>query len=149
MHLLPELTRGLVQVFPLGLDIRIIRIYEHADRGGFWDELVQQLQPLCSKINEIVSYAGCVPARVIETAHETRRDRVSSSGEYDRDHGSCSLGRKRRRRGSRGYDGHLPTHQIGRQGRQSVVLAFCPPILDRHVATFDKTGLIQALVECG
>src|SRR5258708_34394020 len=41
------------------------------------------------------------------------------------------------------------THQIGRQGRQSVVLAFCPPILDRHVATFDKTGLIQALMECG
>ena len=76
-----ELTRGLVQVFPLELDIRIIRIYEHADRGDFWDELVQQLQPLCSKINEIVSYAGCVPARAIETGHETRRDRVSSSRE--------------------------------------------------------------------
>src|SRR5262249_54069403 len=27
------------------------------------------------------------------------------------------------------------------------ILAFCPPVLDRHVTTFDKTGLIQALVE--
>jgi hypothetical protein len=41
----------------------------------------------------------------------------------------------------------LPTNQIGRQRRQTVILAFCPPILDRHVAAFDKTGLIEALVE--
>jgi hypothetical protein len=37
--------------------------------------------------------------------------------------------------------------EFGRQRGQSVILTFRPAVFDRHVVTFDKTGLIQALVE--
>src|SRR5262249_37118776 len=50
-------------------------------------------------------------------------------------------------RGACGDDGHLTTNQIGCQRRQSVILATRPAILDRHVATFDKAGFLQALAK--
>src|SRR5215471_18215333 len=66
----------------------------------------------------------------------------------DKRHRGRSLGGERRRRRSRRYERHLPADEIGRQRGQSVILAFCPAVLDRHVVTFDKPGLIQAFVEC-
>ena len=48
-----------------------------------------------------------------------------------------------------GNHGHLTTNQIGRQRRQSIVLALRPAILDRHVLTLDIAGFLQALAERG
>ena len=43
----------------------------------------------------------------------------------------------------------LLLNQIGRERRQSVILAFRPAVLDCHVLTLDVAGLLQALAERG
>jgi putative tryptophan/tyrosine transport system substrate-binding protein len=37
--------------------------------------------------------------------------------------------------------------EIGRQGRQSIVLTLRPPVFDQHVLTFDIARLLEALTE--
>ena len=53
------------------------------------------------------------------------------------------------RRSAAGRDnhGHLAANQIGRQCRQSIVLALRPAIFDRHVPALDVAGFAQALAE--
>src|SRR6266571_3732170 len=43
----------------------------------------------------------------------------------------------------------LVLNQLGRQRRQSVILAPGPAILDRHVAALDITSFVEALAESG
>jgi hypothetical protein len=40
-------------------------------------------------------------------------------------------------------------NQIGRERRQSVILAFRPAVLDCHVLTLDVAGFLQTLAERG
>ena len=47
----------------------------------------------------------------------------------------------------RSNHGHLTTNQIGRQSRQSIVLALRPAVFDRHVPALDIAGFAQALAE--
>src|SRR5262249_40068946 len=55
-----------------------------------------------------------------------------------------------RRRGTRrGYYRELAANQIGRQRGQSVILAFCPAILDRGVLPFDVASFLQPLAKRG
>ena len=53
----------------------------------------------------------------------------------------------RRRATSRDDHGHLTTNQFGRQSGQSIVVALCPAIFDRHVAAFNITGFAKPLLE--
>jgi hypothetical protein len=59
----------------------------------------------------------------------------------------CGRGFGRLRRSvaaSREDHGHLTANQIGRQGRQSIVLVLGPAVFDRHVPALNITGFIQA-----
>src|SRR5437016_4957510 len=76
-------------------------------------------------------------------------DRVTPGREYDRNRRGRRFGRQCRRRGGRGDDGDLVLNQLGRQRRQSVILAPGPAILDRHVAALDITSFVEALAERG
>jgi hypothetical protein len=41
----------------------------------------------------------------------------------------------------------LPADQVGRQSRQSIILALCPAVFDLDVTAFDMTGFGQPLTE--
>src|SRR5262249_47228056 len=56
---------------------------------------------------------------------------------------------QRRRGARRSYYRELAANQIGRQRGQSVILAFCPAILDRGVLAFDVASFLQPLAERG
>jgi hypothetical protein len=43
--------------------------------------------------------------------------------------------------------GHLAADQIGRKGRQSIMLVFCKTVFDRYVAAVDIAGFTQATAE--
>ena len=49
----------------------------------------------------------------------------------------------------RDYHGHRASNQIGRQGRQPIIMAVCPAIFDRDVLALDKADFLQALAERG
>jgi hypothetical protein len=60
----------------------------------------------------------------------------------------AALAASRRRGASRCRDhSDLSADQFARQCRQSIQLIVGPAILDRHVLTLDKAGLLQALAE--
>jgi hypothetical protein len=41
----------------------------------------------------------------------------------------------------------LTANKIGCQRRQTVTVIVCPAILNRHILSFDESGLVQALSE--
>jgi hypothetical protein len=47
----------------------------------------------------------------------------------------------------RDNDGHLTTNQFVRQGRQAIVSALCPAILDRQVPALGIAGFPQSIVK--
>src|SRR5262249_37667863 len=67
--------------------------------------------------------------------------------EYDRNRRGRRLRRQRRRGGCRGQYGDLATNQIGGERRKSVIAAFRPAILDRHILALDIAGLLQTLMK--
>ena len=68
-------------------------------------------------------------------------DRVDRYLEDDRNRRGRRLCRQRRRSAAgRGNHGHLTANQIGRQRRQSIVLAVRPAIFDRDVLALDIAG---------
>jgi YD repeat-containing protein len=44
---------------------------------------------------------------------------------------------------------YMTTDQIGRERRQSIVLALSPSVFDSHVLALDKAAFLQPLAECG
>ena len=44
---------------------------------------------------------------------------------------------------------YLTTHQIGCQGRQSIILALCPTVFDGDILALDVAGIVQTLAEGG
>jgi hypothetical protein len=62
MDLLPGSARSLLYVFPLSLGIWIVRINEHADHSGIWDQLVQQFKSLCPQRSDKVVHARAYSA---------------------------------------------------------------------------------------
>src|SRR5262245_37377649 len=39
---------------------------------------------------------------------------------------------------------NLPSNQVGRERRQSIVLKLCPAVFDREISPFDKAAFVQA-----
>jgi hypothetical protein len=74
---------------------------------------------------------------------------VAASQEGDRDCRGRRLGSKCWWDAGSGNHGYLTTNQIGRQGRQSIVLALRPTVFDRDVPALDVAGLVQTLPEAG
>src|SRR5262245_17838284 len=96
-----------------------------------------------------MAHARRVASWSIEAGDKTQFDRVVSGREYNWNRRGQRLRRLRRGRGGRGDDHDITTNQIGRQRRQSVVLVFCPAILDRHVLTLDVAGFLEPKAERG
>jgi hypothetical protein len=88
-----------------------------------------------------------VAARTVEAGDEADLDRVGADPKNDRDRLGRRLGGQCSWRGARNDDGRLTAHQIGGQGEQSIVAAFRPSVLDRHVAALDIAGFSQAAVK--
>src|SRR5262249_5162015 len=54
-----------------------------------------------------------------------------------------------RRRSMRGNHCHPSANEVSRQRRQPIIMALCPPELDRNVLAFDIAGLRKAATETG
>src|SRR5262249_52428977 len=54
-----------------------------------------------------------------------------------------------RRRSIRGNHCHPSANEVSRQRRQPIIMALCPPELDRNVLAFDIAGLRKAATETG
>src|SRR5712675_2119229 len=61
----------------------------------------------------------------------------------------CCLCRKARSSAGRSEYGYLMLNQIGDQGRQSIIMAFRPTVLDLYVLAVDISGILQTLHEGG
>ena len=70
-----------------------------------------------------------------------------TDAEHDRDCRGGSLGRKRTFTDGRGDHGHATADKIGHEGRQAVVLAVQPVVLDHHVLALDGAGFVEAFTE--
>ena len=79
--------------------------------------------------------------RLVTSPNSTGSNRYR---EDDRNRCGRRLCGQRRRSAIRDDHGHLAAHQIGRQRRQSIVLAVRPAVFDRDVLALDITGLFQA-----
>ena len=90
-------------------------------------------------------YAGHVAARPGEAGDKAEFDRVVGDAEDDRNGRGRSLGRERRR-GAAGaaITATCRRDQLGRQRRQSVVLALGLAVFDRHVLALDIAGLFSS-----
>ena len=149
MELQPEGAGRRLQVFRYGLCNKGAgRVDEKRNdvRRGY--QLAQQFQPLRPQLRVHVGHAGDIAARSVEAGDKSSRDRISSDLEYDGNRRGRRLCRKRRRRTTgRSNHGHLTANQIGRQCRQSIILAVRPAVFDRDVSALDIAGFAQALAK--
>ena len=108
---------------------------------------MQQFQPFRSKLAAQGSHAGETAAGLVEGRYQSHLDRIGGCVKGDRDRRACRLGGQRG--GGAASRNHVdPTlNQIGRQCRQSIVVAVAPAIFDGHIAPLHKTYRAQALAE--
>jgi len=95
-----------------------------------------------------VTYASDIAAWPCEAGDEANLHRVRADANDDRNCLCRCFGRESRGGGPQHYDdSHFATDQLGRQPRQSVVLAVRPPVFRRHVLALDVADFAQALPE--
>src|SRR5271169_842698 len=104
---------------------------------------MQQVEPLSSQLSAHERYACDVAARPFEARDEAGLDRVDADVEDDRDCRSGRFGGEHRRGAGCENHGHLTADQIGRQIRQSIVMALSPTVFDRDVLALDVANLVQ------
>src|SRR6516165_4145861 len=89
-----------------------------------------------------------LPPGPVQATHVALPDRVSARREYDGNSPGRRRGSQYRSATScRGDHGHLAADQIGRKGRQSIVLIFCKTVFDCDVAAIDIAGFTQTAAE--
>jgi len=97
-----------------------------------------------------VTYASDIAAWPCEAGDEANLHRVRADANDDRNCLCRCFGRESRGGGPQHYDdSHFATDQLGRQPRQSVVLAVRPAVFRRHVLALDVAAFAQAPPECG
>ena len=97
--------------------------YRHTNRPGH--QLAQEFQPLRRQFAGDEIDTRHVAARPGEAGDKPEIDRVIADDEDDRDRCGCRLGSQRRMFSARADDSDLSAHQIGREGRQSIILTLC------------------------
>ena len=124
--------------------IRIIGVYQQADRNGAGNKLAQQIQALQQQLSADRSHARDVSARTTEAVDETQLDRIGAEPENDRNCRSRRLGGQRRpSRADRDDHGDATLNKVRRQHRQSIVLISRPAPFDRDIPTFNVAGVGQ------
>lgn len=118
---------------------KISRVHEEGGCCGMRPQFTEQPQPLRLHFGNKRADTREVGTGTTEAGDEAAFDRVGATREHDwYDRG--------RRLGRQGWwlathcdnDGHLPTHEITGEPRQSIVLALSPTIVDGDVLTLDK-----------
>src|SRR5215211_3183961 len=149
MNLLAQRTRRLLNIFQLQLIRCVVGVEEHADQSSRRNEFVQETKPLSLHLANEKIYPRRVAAGSVKAGYETKVDRVHAAAEDNRNGRGCRLRSDRRIGGTcRSDNVHSTPNQIGNKRRQSVVLALCPAVLDRHVLAFHVSAFIEALMEC-
>jgi hypothetical protein len=132
----------------LSFGIGIARIAEQGHDARCRDQLVQQFQPLRSDVDVQQSDAREVSSRSVQAGDKSGYDWIGRGAKDDWYGRGRSLGHWRRR-GVCYDDAHLSANQIGCQGRQALVAAFCPAIFNPYVTALDVAGFAQAFAEGG
>src|SRR5262249_1785881 len=117
---------------------------EHGNLGALWHDLPQQSQPLRLELAREKGDPRDVAAWPIEACNQAGFHRIAAETEHDwngRGRGLCC---ERRRATGRDENGHLPTHEVGRERGQAVVLTARKTVFDEDIATFHIASLAQA-----
>ena len=122
---------------------------QHAESNRVAHHLAHQLQAFGGERVGQHGHAGHVAAGPAQARDIAELDRIAAEKEHDRDARGRSLGGGcgRRRNGDDHID--VPCDQIGSHGRQLVVTAFRPVIIDPDVAAVDKAGLAEPVLKSG
>jgi hypothetical protein len=138
-----ESTRRLLRLsgFCRGL-LGIGRIGEHTELGGSRHHFVQQLESFCHHFDTEQGDASDVSTGPVEASDKAELDRVAICEKNDWNCCGRILSREYRGGAERGDHVYLMANQIGRQGRQSIILIVRPTILDGYVLTLDVTGVL-------
>ena len=147
--MLIDRTSSFVNVFQLFLDTRSLRIDEHCCQRGSRNKFAQEPQSLRPQLRGEHVHPGDVAARPVEAGDQTKCDRVTAAGKDNRNLCGRRLGGNRGSTPRCDDHVHLPTNQISRERRQSIILTLGPAVFDRHVAALDVAHFTQTVAERG
>ena len=130
--------------------VRILGIDQDCNDCRLGVHQPEQLDAFGSKLAIDESYAGDVATRPVEAGDQPMLDRVAAVCEHDRNARRRRLGGDRRDHAAGGKD-HIDRKigEVGRKGRQSLVLKIRPAIFDQEILLLDITGLVQASADGG
>ena len=130
------------------LDIRrgggILRIHEHGRPCHARRDFFQHFEPLRTQLAVEEGHASDVSSRACEARHDAVRHRVGGYCHDDGDGARRFPRRLRSRRAVSDNDLHPGTHELGREPRQALVLAFGPAEFDGEVLPLDVAEVTQA-----
>jgi hypothetical protein len=142
------MSRSVLGIPQLGIRVRINRIYEHSNRRGVRNQLMQQPQPLRFHAGGELADARRIPPGTVEAGDEAKFDRISADREDDRDRRGCGLCSERYGVAARGDDHCYPTaDKICCQRRQSIELTLSPAVFDRDVVAVNVADFNDALTK--
>src|SRR5262245_31846292 len=93
--------------------------------------------------------AGDISAGPAEAGDKAEFEWVGTGDEDDRNRLCCGLSCKYAGWSQRTDHRYAALHEIGRHCRQRIITICYPPVLDRHVLTFDITYFGKTAAECG
>src|SRR5262245_55295093 len=122
---------------------RIRRIQENPHVRQVRQDLLKQLEPLCSEFRSEDRQSSYVPAWPREAGDDTRSQRIADYRQDDRDGGGCFGGQSSRRPMG---DDHIDieTSQVRNERRKLIVVAVRPAVLDDKIPSFLIAEIAQA-----
>src|SRR5262249_32065338 len=141
----PECNRCDLQLVYLGVGQRRARVREYPDYEGRSNELMKQLQLLRRELSCVKGRPSDISAWPVELGDEANLHRLARGCEDDWNCIGCRLGGQRRGGGTCVNDRDLAANQIGRQGREPIILVFCPAVFDPNIAVLNIARVVQAL----
>ena len=138
---------GRFQQFPhLHGGIRIVGIHERADRGGFGNKLMHEVQGLGHQRRKNHADTGDIAAGTAEALDEARPDRIAAANENNRNIPGRHLGRLRRCVATTGNKhGDVTLYQFGSKSWQSIIFALGPEVFDEQVLSLRISGFTETL----
>jgi hypothetical protein len=140
-------TRCRLDAWQANLKSEIIWVQQDSDGSNSRNQLIQQFQPLRTKVAAAKErHARKIALRSVETGDQTHFYRIVTDDEHDRDGRAGGLSRLHRIAAANDHR-HLAADQIGGEARQLIPLIVRPSLLDNDVASFYKPFLAQAVAE--